>query len=118
MLETQAYRRLEREDFATVTVLRVQVSLLWDDETTAGLFEEMVSVIDDQANLILNLGQLDFLASAAIMKLVMLMRKVRAAGGRLVLCKVRPTIEDLLRVTQLADVLPHYADEQEALCSF
>jgi anti-anti-sigma factor len=48
----------------------------------------------------------------------MLMRKVRAAGGRLVLCKVRPTIEDLLRVTQLADVLPHYADEQEAVCSF
>jgi anti-anti-sigma regulatory factor len=46
------------------------------------------------------------------------MRKVRSAGGRLVLCKVIRNIEELLQVTHLADILLVYGDEQEAVRSF
>jgi anti-anti-sigma regulatory factor len=46
------------------------------------------------------------------------MRKARSAGGRLALCKVTPTVQELLRVSMLADVLVSYDDEQEAVRSF
>src|SRR5262249_16684159 len=45
-------------------------------------------------------------------------RKVRSAGGRLVLCRVTPRIEELLQVPHPADLLLLCADEREAVRSF
>jgi len=58
-----------------------------------------------------------YLASVALGRLVALMRKVHSAGGRLALCKVSRTMEELLRVSHLADILLAYDDEQEAVRS-
>lgn len=120
MSETQVSQALGREDFGDVTVLRVKVPTLPGNETTEALFRQAASVVEDagRTRLVLNLDGVVFLASAALGQLVTLMRQVRSAGGRLVLCKVIRNIEELLQVTHLADILLVYGDEQEALRSF
>src|SRR5262245_59288461 len=113
MSEAQVSQTLEREDFGDVTVLRVKVPTLTSDEPTEALFRQAASVVEDagRTRLVLNLDGVVFLASAGLGQLVTLMRKVRSAGGRLVLCKVIRNIEELLRITHLADILLVYADE-------
>jgi anti-anti-sigma factor len=111
---------LEREDFGDVTVLRLKVPMLRTDATTDALFEQTYSLVDEagRSRLVLNCDGVVYMASVALGKLVTLMRKVRAAGGRLALCKVNRTIEQVLHTARLADVLLSYEDEQEAIRSF
>jgi anti-anti-sigma factor len=111
---------LEREDFGDVTVLRLKVAMLRTDEATEALFEQTYSLVDQagRSRLVLNCDGLDFLSSMALGKLVTLMRKTRAGGGKLALCKVNRTIDKVLQTARLADVLLNYEDEQAAIRSF
>jgi anti-anti-sigma factor len=120
MSETQASPLLEREDCGDVTILRLKVPMLRGDETTDALFEQASAVVDQghRNRVVLNVGVVVYLASAALGKLVVLMRKVHSAGGKLILCKVTRTVQELLRVSHLADLLVSYDDEQEAVRSF
>ena len=120
MSESKAGPLLGREDLGDVTVLRVKVPMLRNDETTESLFGQARAVVEGEgrSRLVLNLGGVEYLASAALGHLVRLMRAVQSAGGRLILCKVTRTVQELLRVTPLADVLLAYDDEQEAVASF
>ena len=67
---------------------------------------------------ILNFDGVGFMASAALGKLVQLMRKVTGAGGKLTLCRLSRPLNELLRVSRLSDLLPSYGDEQEALAVY
>jgi anti-sigma B factor antagonist len=118
--ETQASPLLEREDFGDVTVLRLNVPMLRGDKTTDAIFEQTYALVDEthRSKLVLNCDVVVYLASAALGRLVILMRKVHSAGGRLALCKVGRTMEELLRVSRLADILLAYDDEQAAVRSF
>src|SRR5262249_23215058 len=120
MSEAEASTLLEREDFGDVTVLRLKLPMLYGDETTAALFEQASAVVVEahRCRLVLNCSVVEFLASMALGKLVSLMRTVHSAGGRLILCKVHRTVQELLRVSHLADILLSYDDEQGAVRSF
>jgi len=118
--DTQAYPPLGREDVGDVTALRVQVPMLRTDATTDAVFREAFALVEEagRSRLVLNLDGVVFLASMALGKLALLTHKARAAGGRVVLCKVARSMEELLQTTHLADLLPLYADESEAVRSF
>jgi anti-anti-sigma factor len=120
MSETQASTLLEREDFGDVTVLRLKLPMLYSDETTACLFAQACAVVVEahRCRLVLNCAVVVYLASMALGQLVSLMRKANSAGGRLTLCKVPRTVQELLRISHLADILFSYNDEQEAVRSF
>jgi anti-anti-sigma factor len=120
MSETQASPLLEREDIGDVTVLRLKVPELRADETTDALFEQACALVDEshRRRVVLNCRVVVYLASRALGRLVALMRKVHVAGGRLALCKVTRTVQELLQTTHLADILFSYDDEQEAVRSF
>ena len=120
MSTTEASSLLEREDFGDVTVLRLKLPMLYGDEATASLFEQASAVVVEarRCRMVLNCAAVEFLASMALGKLVSLLRTVQSAGGRLILCKVPPTVQELLRVTRLSDILVSYDDEQEAVRSF
>jgi anti-anti-sigma factor len=110
---------VKREDMGHVTVLRLEVPTLLDDATTEAVFQEAYALVDGgRASLVLNLHRVEFLASAAVGKLIALYRKVREAGGRLALCKVQRPVHGLLRLVRLTDILIAYEDEQEAVDSF
>jgi anti-anti-sigma factor len=120
MSEAHAGTLLEREDFGDVTVLRLKLPMLYGDEATASLFEQASAVVVEarRCRMVLNCAAVEFLASMALGKLVSLLRKVHSAGGRLILCKVPRTVQEVLRVTRLSDILVSYDDEQEAVRSF
>jgi anti-sigma B factor antagonist len=120
MSETQASALLARQDFGAVTVLRIQEPMLRADETTEALFDQTNALVDDagRARLVLNLAVVVYLASKALGRLVTLLRKARSAGGGVALCRVPRSIEEMLRITHLGDLLLVYGDEQEAVRSF
>ncbi len=111
---------LERQDVDNVTVLRVQVPVLVSDETTEELFDQLFTIVENSGRdkFVLNVGAIQALASAALGKLVTLYRKASANKARLVMCDVTPSVERILQITRLADVLLAYNSEGEALQSF
>jgi anti-anti-sigma factor len=117
MSESAAGPVLGRQDFGDVTVLRVPVPMLRGDETTEALFRQAFALVEEagRSRIVLSLDGVVYLASMALGKLVMLMRKARAAGGRLALCEVTRPIEEMLEMAHLADVLPIYGNEREAV---
>ena len=74
---------LERQDFGDMTVLRVKAPMLRTDETTEAVFEQACSVVDAAGRwrLVLNFEGVGYMASTAIGKLILLMRKATSAGG-------------------------------------
>ena len=58
-----------------------------------------------QARLVLDLGNVRFVTGSALGRLVALNRRVRAAGGRLMLSNLNPAVEEVLSVTHLDKVL-------------
>ncbi len=120
MSEPQANPPFEREDFGDVTVVRVKVPLLRSDETTDVFFQQLTAIVEEAGShrLVLNCAGIMSMSSMAIGKLVILMRKVRQAGGRLTMCKLTPLMDEIMQTCYLAEIIPIYADEQEAVQSF
>jgi anti-anti-sigma factor len=109
-----------RENVGDVIVVRITVPTLGNDDTTNDLFRQIYSLVDhvEQPRLVLDLGAVEYLASMALGKLIMLLRKTREAHGRVALYHLTPSVDRLLQITHLADILPIYEDEREALQSF
>jgi anti-anti-sigma factor len=110
---------LEREDVGDVTLVRLKLARLSDDDTHS-LFKQIYSLVDDmgRTNLVLDLRPVEFLPSMALGKLVMLNRKAQAAGGRMVLCGLSADVDEILQVTHLNSLFPIYHTEEEAVGSF
>ena len=53
----------------------------------------------------LDLGNVEYVTSTILGHLVALHKRLQGAGGRLTLENVRPAVQDILRVTQLDQVL-------------
>jgi anti-sigma B factor antagonist len=119
MSTTHGSQWLEREDFDTVTVVRLKTPKVVDDDTMRAVFEPIYTLCDiGRTRLVLNLAPVEYLPSMSLGKLVMLNRKVQAGNGRLVLCNLSRTIQNLLDTTHISELFPFYATEQEALQSF
>jgi anti-anti-sigma regulatory factor len=64
---------------------------------------------------LLNFGKVPGLSSRMLGQLVALQQKVRAAGGRLVLCEISPFLEEFFAAAELPGVLCMRGGEREAL---
>jgi anti-anti-sigma factor len=108
---------LEREDFGDVTVVRMKTPKVLDDDTIRAVFDPIYSLVSGMGrnNLVLNLAAVEFLPSMALGKLIMLNRKVQAANGRLALCQLTATVQEILVSTNLNKLFHIYTTEQEAL---
>lgn len=70
---------------------------------------------DGAPRIVLNLSELKFASSSFIAGLVSLHKKIRVAGGKLVLCELRPVIEEILEGARLNRLFAITEDEQSAL---
>jgi anti-sigma B factor antagonist len=110
---------LEREDLGDVTVVRLKVPRLEDEDTVREVFDPIVGLIEvGRRQLVLNLATVKYAPSLVLGKLVMLNRKAQAAGGRLVLCGLAPSIARALETTHLSGMIPSCDAEEEAVASF
>src|SRR5437762_3217775 len=110
---------LEREDIGDVSVVRLKLPRVRDDDAQE-FFKQIYSLVDDmhRRNMVLSLGPVEYLPSMALGKLVMLNRKAQAAQGRLALCQLSPGVAEILEVTHLNEIFAISPTEEAALRSF
>jgi anti-anti-sigma factor len=77
------------------------------DEPTAHAIGERLAHLADEAGrdqLLLNLGNVEHMSSVGLSNLISCHKKLQAAGGRLVLCNLNPTMEEVFRTTRLSQM--------------
>jgi anti-sigma B factor antagonist len=111
---------LELKDIGDVTVATFTDRHLLDQKTLDMLGEQLVSIVDGtgRQKLLLDFQNVQDISSLAIGMLVTLNKKIRAAGGKLVLCRMDPELRQVLAITRLDSLFTIRGDEQEALEAF
>ena len=93
---------------------------LMDQQVIQDLGDELFALVEKEKHqkLLLNFASVEFLVSAALNKLILLDKKVKAAGGKLILCNLKPEIFDVFAITRLTQLFVIKRTEQEALAAF
>jgi anti-sigma B factor antagonist len=114
------HRRLAITDVGPVTVVRFADRRILDDANIQEIGQELYQLVEEEHRdrLLLNLCDVDFLASSALGKLITLQRKLKARGGALKLSNVRPEIYEVFAITRLNAKFEIHDEEREALASF
>src|SRR6059058_5967028 len=83
-------RRLEVEEIGDVTVVNFVDRKILDEQNIQIIGEQLFSLVDEDGRrkILLNFGNVEYLSSAALGKLITLNKKVNAVGGRLILCNI------------------------------
>jgi anti-sigma B factor antagonist len=114
------HRRLEVSEVGEVTVVRFVDRKILDEANIQKLGEELFHLVEVEEckSLLLNFTSVDFLSSAALGKLITLDKKVKAHGGKLKLCNIRPEIYEVFEITKLNKVFDIKDEEAQALAAF
>ena len=113
-------RRLEVEDIGDVTVVNFTDRKILDEPNIQAIGEQLFSLVDEagRKKILLNFGNVEYLSSAALAKLITLNKKLQQAGGRLVLCNIDPQIYEVFEITKLNKLFNIQKEEQAALQAF
>ena len=113
-------RRLEVEDIGDITVVNFTDRKILDEQNIQMIGEQLFSLVDEQGRkkVLLNFGNVEYLSSAALGKLITLNKKLQAAGGRLILCNIDPQIYEVFEITKLDKIFKIHKEEQAALQAF
>ena len=113
-------RRLEVEEIGDVTVVNFVDRKILDEQNIQIIGEQLFSLVDEEGwrKILLNFGNVEYLSSAALGKLITLNKKLQAVGGRLILCNIDPQIHEVFEITKLDKFFKIRKDEQSALQEF
>ena len=119
MNQTQR-RRLELEEIGDVTVVSFVDRKILDEQNIQIIGEQLFKLVEEQGKrkILLNFGNVEYLSSAALGKLITLNKKVQAADGRLILCNIDPQIYEVFEITRLDKFFTIEKDEQKGLEGF
>ena len=114
------YRRIEVNEVRDVSVVRFIDRKILDEAAIGELGEELFALAeaDDHNSILLNFSDVEFLSSAALGKLITLDKKVKAAGGKLKLCNIRPQIYEVFAITKLNNLFDIKETEDDALAAY
>jgi anti-sigma B factor antagonist len=114
------HRRLEVSEVGDVTVVRFVDRKILDEANIQKLGEELFHLVEAEGrkSILLNFTAVDFLSSAALGKLITMDKKVKAHGGKLKLCNIRPEIYEVFEITKLNKVFDIKDEEAQALAAF
>ena len=110
-------RHLRLENVDGVTVVSFVESKIVTEENIQEVGDQLYSLVEDQGlkQLLLNFGNVQYLSSAALGKLITLNKKVQQAGGKLAMCKIAKEILEVFEITKLDKLFKIFKDEQTAL---
>jgi len=118
---SQASRRhLSTETIDGVTVVSFIDTKIVTEENIQEVGDQLYQLVDVEGKkkLLLNFGNVQYLSSAALGKLINLKKKVGAVKGDLKLCCIHPDLLEVFRITRLDQVFNIFPDEQGALNTF
>ena len=113
-------RRLEVEDIGDVTV----VNFVNRKSSTNRTFRSSASnslawsITWAGRKLLLNFGNVEYLSSQALGKLITLNKRLNGVGGQLILCNIHPQIYEVFEITKLDKFFTIHKEEQAALQAF
>ena len=113
-------RRITVSAIADLALVRFLDRKIVDPTNIEEVGDEMFTLLEKEnfKNIILNFEGVEFLGSAALNKLIMLDKKVKAAGGKLRLCALRAEILEVFTITKLTRVFDIKKTEPDALKAF
>ncbi|MCS7021924.1 MAG: STAS domain-containing protein [Gemmataceae bacterium] len=118
--ETTRRRRLEVEDIGDIAVVNFVDKKILDEQNIQLIGDDLFRLVDElgRRKLLLNFGNVEFMSSAALGKLITLHRKLQAVQGKLVLCNIAKDILEVFKITKLDRILTIVPDEQAGLQAF
>ncbi len=113
-------KRLEVEDVGDVAVVHFVDKKILEEQNIQVIGEELFRLVDEnkREKMVLNFSNVEFLSSAALGKLVTLERKVKAIHGKLILCGISKSIQEVFKITKLDRIFIIRETEQMAMQEF
>ena len=105
------------EKIGNVTVFTVQVESL-DAKTAVDFREEFHSAVDADAQVLLDLCDVDFIDSSGLGAIVAELKSLRASEGDLKICEVKKSVSVLFELVRMHKLVEIYNSREEALESF
>jgi anti-sigma B factor antagonist len=109
---------IQRKEREGVTILDMKGRITVGPEATALRAAVAAAVSDGVRQLVLDLGQVDFIDSTGLGAVVMCSTTMRKAGGTVKLLNLNRRNIELLVMTKLATVFESFTDETDAVNSF
>jgi len=87
------------------------------DPTTVGAVEQRLlkSMADGDKRLVLDLAKMEYISSAGLRVLLMTAKKLKGAGGSIVLCTVPRQVKEVLDISGFSSIFTITATIEEAL---
>src|SRR6516164_9460424 len=110
-------RRLEVVDVGDVAVVNFVDPKILDEPVIQNIGEQLFSLVDEvgRRKILLNFGNVEYLSSAALAKLITLNKKLQQVGGRMILCNIDSQIKEEFEITKLNKLFTIHEEEQTAL---
>jgi len=89
-----------------------------DIDTYSGFERDVLAAIEAGAPwLVLDFSDVCYLSSVGVRVVMMATKRLRAAGGRVIVCGLRPLIADVIEISGLNAILEIYSDRESALAT-
>jgi len=87
------------------------------DHTTIRDVEQKLAKVVEEGNryLVVDLAGLDYISSAGLRVLLTTAKKLKASGGKIVLCSVKQYVKEILDISGFSTIFPVCASRAEAL---
>ena len=110
---------LRVKEVGPVTVVTFAARSILDEYDVDAIGQRLTGLLDQkQFHLVLDFAPVERLTSLMLARLVSLSAKVRAAGGRVVMCRISPQLREVFVLVGLTKLIPSYETEEEALQGF
>jgi len=110
---------LEIDIVEKVAVVKFVDPKVMDPSRIEKMGEELLSLLEDDGNedVVVNFENVSFFSSAAINKLIVLEKHVKARGGEIRLSNLRPEVRDLFSYTHLDELFQIRENQASAIDS-
>jgi anti-anti-sigma regulatory factor len=117
MLATSNRNWVELEQIGDVVVAKINTNAILDEEKLDVIGKQMNSLGEEAGYrcVLLHFGMVERLSTEMLARVLGLNRKIKARGGKLVLCAIKPQLYEIFQTLKLPKILNIYSSEQEAL---
>ena len=112
-------RRIKINESNKVTIVTFNDSKIIDEAEIQEFGQELYDLVEREGRkkIILNFGNVEFLSSAALGKLIGFDKRCKQHGAELILSNIRPEIYEVFAITKLTKLFIIKDDEADALAA-
>jgi anti-anti-sigma factor len=96
-------RHISSREDRGILILTIELKRISSYELAEGMGRELIEAVQGRASpqVIVNLGQLEYMSSVGYGPLISLRGRIREAGGRLILCNLTGVVKEMFEATRL-----------------